>query len=91
MAHVGRLVAGLVLLPLLRARESVEYDPWDRLLGPRLQRTRLTGDDRLRGRAFHCGGTAASPDSDSPTIPASPLFSDQVSRVAAGHLRSTQF
>jgi membrane associated rhomboid family serine protease len=38
MAHVGGFVAGLILLPLLRAREAVEYDPWERFLGPRLRR-----------------------------------------------------
>jgi membrane associated rhomboid family serine protease len=40
MAHVGGFVAGLILLPRLLAREAVEYDPWDRLLGPRLRRAR---------------------------------------------------
>jgi len=34
-AHVGGFVAGLVLLPLLRAREPVEYDPWERWVRPR--------------------------------------------------------
>jgi membrane associated rhomboid family serine protease len=37
-AHIGGFVAGLILLPLLRAREAVEYDPWERFLGPRLRR-----------------------------------------------------
>ena len=32
--HVGGFVAGLALLPLLRTREAVAYDPWDRLMGP---------------------------------------------------------
>jgi membrane associated rhomboid family serine protease len=40
MAHVGGFVAGLILLPLLLAHEAVEYDAWDRFLGPQLRRTR---------------------------------------------------
>lgn len=36
MAHVGGFVAGLILAPLLLAREAVEYDAWNRFLGPRL-------------------------------------------------------
>ena len=35
VAHVGGFLAGLALLPLLRAREPVEYDPWERWLRPR--------------------------------------------------------
>jgi len=35
VAHIGGFVAGLGLLPLLRTREPVEYDPWERLLGAR--------------------------------------------------------
>jgi membrane associated rhomboid family serine protease len=38
VAHVGGFVAGLALLPLLRTEEPVDYDPWDRLLGPRQRR-----------------------------------------------------
>ena len=38
MAHVGGFVAGVLLLPLLRAREAIEYDAWDRFLSPRLRR-----------------------------------------------------
>jgi membrane associated rhomboid family serine protease len=38
MAHIGGFVAGGLLLPLLRAREAIEYDAWDRFLGPRLRR-----------------------------------------------------
>jgi membrane associated rhomboid family serine protease len=34
VAHVGGFVAGLVLLPLLRRREALDYDPWERLLRP---------------------------------------------------------
>jgi len=34
-AHVGGFVAGFVLLRLMQKREAVEYDPWERLLGPR--------------------------------------------------------
>lgn len=30
VAHVGGFVAGLLLLPLLRTQEPVEYDPWAR-------------------------------------------------------------
>jgi membrane associated rhomboid family serine protease len=30
-AHVGGFIAGLVLLPLLRVRHKVEYDPWQSL------------------------------------------------------------
>jgi membrane associated rhomboid family serine protease len=32
MAHVGGFVAGLLLLPLLRTQEPVEYDPWEQWL-----------------------------------------------------------
>ena len=35
VAHVGGFMAGLVLLPRLRMREPVDYDAWDRWLGPR--------------------------------------------------------
>jgi membrane associated rhomboid family serine protease len=35
MAHVGGFVAGLILLPLLRAHERVAYERWDRALSPR--------------------------------------------------------
>jgi len=35
VAHVGGFVAGLVLLPLLRKQEPVDYDPWERWLAPR--------------------------------------------------------
>jgi membrane associated rhomboid family serine protease len=38
-AHVGGFVAGLALLPLLRTQQPVEYDAWDRVLGPRLRRS----------------------------------------------------
>ena len=34
-AHVGGFVAGLLLLPLLRTREPVEYERWDHLLPSR--------------------------------------------------------
>jgi membrane associated rhomboid family serine protease len=34
-AHVGGFVAGLVLLPILRKHDRVEYDRWDRLRPPR--------------------------------------------------------
>jgi len=34
-AHVGGFLAGLVLLPLMRARDPVEYAPWQRWLTPR--------------------------------------------------------
>jgi membrane associated rhomboid family serine protease len=34
-AHVGGFVAGLALLPLLRSRERVSYDRWQRVLSPR--------------------------------------------------------
>lgn len=37
MAHVGGFVAGLILLPLLPSDDAVEYDAWDRFLGPRLR------------------------------------------------------
>ena len=37
VAHVGGFLAGLVLLPRLRMQEPVEYDPWQRLLRPRLR------------------------------------------------------
>ena len=36
-AHVGGFVAGLLLQPLLRAREPVAHDRWDRLLPDRRQ------------------------------------------------------
>jgi membrane associated rhomboid family serine protease len=35
MAHVGGFVAGLLLLPLLRARPPVAHETWNRWLGPR--------------------------------------------------------
>jgi membrane associated rhomboid family serine protease len=35
VAHVSGFIAALVLLPLLRANESVDYDPWERWRGPR--------------------------------------------------------
>lgn len=35
MAHVGGFIAGLVLLPLLRARPPVEHETWNRWVGPR--------------------------------------------------------
>jgi membrane associated rhomboid family serine protease len=35
VAHVGGFLAGLALLPLLRTREPVDYDPWERWLPPR--------------------------------------------------------
>ena len=35
VAHVGGFIAGLVLLPLLRTEEPVEYDAWDRWGTPR--------------------------------------------------------
>lgn len=35
VAHVGGFIGGLVLLPLLRKREPVDYDEWDRWVGPR--------------------------------------------------------
>jgi membrane associated rhomboid family serine protease len=38
VAHLGGFVAGLLLLPLLRMREAVEYDAWDRFLAPRVRR-----------------------------------------------------
>jgi membrane associated rhomboid family serine protease len=34
-AHVGGFVAGLALLPLLRSRERVSYDRWERVLPAR--------------------------------------------------------
>jgi membrane associated rhomboid family serine protease len=34
-AHVGGFVAGLVLLPILRVRERVPHDRWNRLVTPR--------------------------------------------------------
>ncbi|HXJ19423.1 MAG TPA: rhomboid family intramembrane serine protease [Polyangia bacterium] len=34
-AHVGGFVAGLALLPLLRSRDRVSYDRWERVLRPR--------------------------------------------------------
>jgi membrane associated rhomboid family serine protease len=34
-AHVGGFLAGLILLPLLRKRDRVEYERWDRLRRPR--------------------------------------------------------
>jgi membrane associated rhomboid family serine protease len=37
-AHVGGFIAGLVLLPVLRTRDPVDYDAWDRWLGPRRDR-----------------------------------------------------
>jgi membrane associated rhomboid family serine protease len=37
VAHVGGFVAGLLLLPLLRTQEPVDYDAWQRVLGPRLR------------------------------------------------------
>jgi membrane associated rhomboid family serine protease len=37
VAHVGGFLAGLLLLPLLRKREPVEYDPWARFLRPQDQ------------------------------------------------------
>jgi len=36
-AHVGGFIAGLLLLPLLRTQEPVDYDAWQRVLGPRLR------------------------------------------------------
>jgi membrane associated rhomboid family serine protease len=39
-AHVGGFVAGLALLPLLRSRERVSYDRWDRVLRPRVRTAR---------------------------------------------------
>ncbi len=35
VAHVGGFVAGLLLLPLLRTRHPLEYDPWAGLRPPR--------------------------------------------------------
>jgi len=35
VAHVGGFLAGLALLPLLRSREAIDYDPWEHLRGPR--------------------------------------------------------
>jgi membrane associated rhomboid family serine protease len=35
MAHVGGFLAGLVLLPLLRTQDPVDYDRWNRWLTPR--------------------------------------------------------
>ncbi len=35
VAHIGGFIGGLVLLPMLRKREPVEYDAWDRWIGPR--------------------------------------------------------
>jgi membrane associated rhomboid family serine protease len=32
VAHIGGFLTGLVLLPLLRARDRVDYDSWDRWL-----------------------------------------------------------
>ncbi len=40
-AHVGGFIAGLVLLPLLRKENPVDYDSWDRWVTPRGRR--LTG------------------------------------------------
>ena len=34
----GGFIGGLVLLPLLRKRGPVDYDAWDRWLGPRRSR-----------------------------------------------------
>ena len=39
-AHVGGFVAGLMLWPLLRARDPLDYDPFERVLGPRLHARR---------------------------------------------------
>jgi membrane associated rhomboid family serine protease len=39
-AHVGGFIAGLVLLPVLRTEDAVEYDAWERVLGPRLRGSR---------------------------------------------------
>ena len=36
-AHVGGFLAGLCFLPLLRTQDPVDYDVWERLLGPRLR------------------------------------------------------
>jgi membrane associated rhomboid family serine protease len=38
VAHVGGFIAGLVLLPLLRSEEPVDYDAWDRWVTPSSQR-----------------------------------------------------
>jgi len=38
-AHVGGFVAGLMLSPILRVRERVEYQPWQRLVPERRQFT----------------------------------------------------
>ncbi len=35
VAHVGGFVAGLLLLPLLRKHDALEYDPWEGLRPPR--------------------------------------------------------
>ncbi len=37
-AHVGGFVAGLLLRPLVSRRDAVAYEPWERVLGPRLGR-----------------------------------------------------
>jgi membrane associated rhomboid family serine protease len=37
MAHVGGFIAGILLLPILRKHDRVEYDPWARFVGPRDQ------------------------------------------------------
>jgi membrane associated rhomboid family serine protease len=29
VAHIGGFLAGLVLLPILRIRKKVDYDPWE--------------------------------------------------------------
>jgi membrane associated rhomboid family serine protease len=39
-AHVGGFVAGLILLPILRTKDRVSYDRWDRLVRPREERGR---------------------------------------------------
>lgn len=38
VAHVSGFVAGVILLPLLRTQQSVEYSPWQRWVGQRRQR-----------------------------------------------------
>jgi membrane associated rhomboid family serine protease len=35
VAHVGGFLAGLVLMPVLRTEDPIDYDAWDRLLHPR--------------------------------------------------------
>jgi len=35
VAHVGGFIAGAALLPLLRTRDPVDYEPWERLRLPR--------------------------------------------------------